>query len=106
MTVHANRSPVDVSYNAVIPFFVPSAPVRKGVDLAFRARAAAGVDSSRGRSGERLKRLGRGIDIDLMPRLERGLIISRGTRKGENRCRQLSHGFVAIAYKMSDIGGC
>lgn len=79
--MQADRIPVTGSYNAVIPFLIPSAPVRSGVVLALRARAAAVVDSNNGRSCRRLKRFGRGIDIDLMPRLEMELTINRRARK-------------------------
>ena len=64
---------------------MPRAPVRKGVVLAFRSRAAVFVDSNMGRFGLRLKRLGRGVDIDLIPRFETWLGISRGARKGGGR---------------------
>lgn len=65
---------------------MPNAPVRKGVVAAFRSRAAAVVDSRRGRSGLRLNWLGRTLEMDLIPRLETWLRVSPGARKDGGRC--------------------
>ena len=79
-----------------MPFLIPKAPVRNGVVRAFRLRAAAVVDSRSGRSWERLNRLGRGMDKDLMPRLETWLKGKRGRRKGGGSRRQRANGLDAM----------
>lgn len=60
--------------------------MRKGVVAAFRSRAAAVLDSRRGRSGLRLNRFGRTLEMDLIPRCETWLEISPGARKKGGRC--------------------
>lgn len=64
--------------------------MRKGVVAAFRLSAAAVVDSRRGRSGLRLNRLGRTLEMDLIPRWETWLRLSPGARKDGGSCWQRS----------------
>lgn len=63
-----------------MPFLVPKAPVLSGVVNLLRSNAAAVVDSRRGRLGLRLNRLGRGFEIDLIPRLGANCGLNRGIR--------------------------
>lgn len=64
--------------------------MRKGVVAAFRSRAAAVVDSRRGRFGLRLNRFGRTLEMDLIPWWDTWLRISPGVRKDGGSCWQRS----------------
>lgn len=54
-----------------MPFLIASAPVRRGRVLAFALRSKAAVEDERSgdRPGPRLKRSGRGLSIDLIPKV-------------------------------------
>lgn len=67
--MQAERLPVVGLYTAVMPRFKARRPVRRGVLCALRSRAAVDVLLSAGLPGRWAKRSGRGVFVDLIPRM-------------------------------------
>lgn len=84
-----------------MPRFRARRPVRRGVEWAFRARAAAPVELSlrAGFVASYAKRSGRGVFVDLIVRIDVREVrecVEDGRRKGGGRRLQLSGGLGGI----------